>query len=274
MRELSKAYPVWLCDIWGVVHDGHRHFAPAVEALRRHRQSGGTVILVTNAPRRHDSIERQLARLGVSVDSHDDLVTSGDVTRHLIVANGAGGVYHLGPERDAGIFDGLGVARLPLDDAAAVVCTGLFDDLSETPAHYEARLGAMLALDLTMICANPDKIVRSGQRLLFCAGALAERYEQMGGRVLMAGKPYPPIYNLALRHAGEVRGRTPGLSEVLAIGDGPDTDMRGAATMGIDAVLVAGGIADAALSLDAVEAQAKARVPKARIVRTLAELAW
>lgn len=274
MRDLSQAYPVWLCDIWGVVHDGHDHFAPAVDALRRHRHEGGSVVLVTNAPRRHDSIERQLARLGVPVESHDDLVTSGDVTRHLIALHGAGGVYHLGPERDLGIFDGLGVARLPLEDASAVVCTGLFDDLTETPDHYDKRLREMRAHGLTMICANPDKIVRSGQRLLFCAGALAERYEAMGGNVMMAGKPFPPIYQLALRRVAELRGKMPERSQVLAIGDGPDTDIRGAAAMGFDAVLVAGGITDETLALDVVERQARARVPEARIVKTVPALQW
>jgi HAD superfamily hydrolase (TIGR01450 family) len=274
MRDLSKTYPVWLCDIWGVVHNGVNGFAAACDALSRHRGNGGSVILVTNAPRLHDNVARQLQRLQVPDSAYDRIVTSGDVTRHLIATHGAAGVYHLGPARDEGLFAGLSVARVPLDAAVAVVCTGLFDDTTETAENYEDSLQAMRRRNIEMICANPDKVVRRGSRLIPCAGAIAERFEQIGGKVLMAGKPFAPIYELALDLAAELRGKRPKLSEVLAIGDGPETDIAGAAQLGVDVVLITGGISDAELDDAAIERHVRARVPAAHIVRTLPELAW
>jgi HAD superfamily hydrolase (TIGR01459 family) len=132
----------------------------------------------------------------------------------------------------------------------------------------------MKQLGLAMICANPDKIVRKGDRLLYCAGTLADMYLARGGTVLMAGKPYPPIYDLALAEAARLRGSPVGRDQVLAIGDGPETDIRGAAAYGIDALLVAEGVTDASLGLAAAEATVRAIVPEARIVTTVRALAW
>ena len=126
MKKLSSTYPVWFCDIWGVVHNGYEPFAETVATLTRHRINGGKVILVTNSPRSSDGVERQLDELKVSRDSWDAIVSSGDVTRTLMIERGGGKVFHLGPDRDLSLFTGLNVKRVHLDDAHAVVCTGLF----------------------------------------------------------------------------------------------------------------------------------------------------
>ncbi|MBI2717786.1 MAG: TIGR01459 family HAD-type hydrolase [Rhizobiales bacterium] len=274
MREFSERYPVWLCDVWGVVHDGVRPNTDATAALARHRREGGTVILITNSPRTGPGVEAQLTELGVDWQSHDATVTSGDVTRTLMLSHGGGKVYHVGHERSASIFAGLEVARVPLAEAKAVLCTGLFDDVNDRLEDYDRLLGEMKGLGLTMICANPDRIVRKGERILYCAGALAERYQALGGEVLMAGKPYRPIYELALEEARRARGKPFGLAQVLAIGDGPDTDIKGAADFGLAALLVADGITDGGAGLDVAEREVRARVPEARIVATLGSLDW
>lgn len=274
VKDFSDRYPVWFCDVWGVVHDGVRPFAPAVEALARHRANGGTVILLTNSPRTRQGVERQLHDIGVARDSHDLIVTSGDVTRDLVRHHGGGKVFHLGPARDLSIFAGLDVARVPLDAARAVLCTGLFDDLHDRLEDYGGLLDDMRRRGLTMICANPDRIVRKGDRLLYCAGTLADLYAERGGAVLMAGKPYRPIYDLALAEAERLRGGPVPRPSILAIGDGPETDIRGAAEFAIDAILVADGITDASQGLAAVEASVKAIVPGARIVATVSALSW
>ena len=178
-------------------------------------------------------------------NAYDAVVTSGDVTRTLIGRYAGRGVYHLGPERDQGIFRGLEVARVPLAEASAVLCTGLFDDTREGPDNYAETYADMLARGLQMICANPDKIVRRGDHIIYCSGALAERYAALGGDVLMAGKPFAPIYDLALAEAARIRGGAVAKPDVLCIGDGPETDIKGAADNGFDALLVAGGISDA-----------------------------
>ena len=274
MQDLSSSYPVWFCDVWGVVHDGLSPYANAIAALKRHRQRGGTVILVSNSPRSATGVARQLDEIGVAPDSYDAIVTSGDVTRALIDREGGGRVFHLGPTRDLSIFDGLKVTRVALAEARAVLCTGLFDDMTETPEDYAGMLRDVKARGLTMICANPDRVVRVGSRILYCAGALAEAYAKIGGAVLMAGKPYKPIYNLAMAKAGQVRGGEIKLNTVLAIGDGPETDIRGAADFGFDALLIAAGITDASDGLEAVGARVQALVPHARIVAVMPELRW
>jgi HAD superfamily hydrolase (TIGR01459 family) len=201
-------------------------------------------------------------------------VTSGDVTQTLVVEHARGKVYHLGPPRDLSIFEDQAVERVALKEAHAVLCTGLAHDDVETPEDYTDALARMKELNLPMICANPDKIVRKGNRLLYCAGALAEKYSEMGGRVLMAGKPYTPIYQLALQRAEAIAGRSFERSKILAIGDGPETDIRGAADFGISAVLIADGVTDASDGLDATLARVEGIVPHARIVKILHHLVW
>ena len=274
MKQFSGRYPVWFCDIWGVVHDGVKPVPGTVDVLLRHRANGGTVILVTNSPRSHIGVEQQLRDIGVAPESHDAIVTSGDVTRDLLVHHGGGKVFHLGPGRDLSIFAGLDLARVALEEAKAVLCTGLFDDENDKLEDYTSLFSDMRQRGLTMICANPDKIVRKGERILYCAGALAERYAAAGGTVLMAGKPYRPIYELALAKAEQVRGQKIDSDSLLAIGDGPETDIKGATDFGIDGILVADGITDASLGLAAAEAAVRAIVPGARIVATLAALTW
>ncbi len=274
MQRFSDAYPVWFCDIWGVVHNGFSPFLLTVEALKRHRARGGTVILVTNSPRSHGGVERQLLEIGVDPASHDRIVTSGDVTQVLMKLHGGGEVFHLGAERDHSIYEGTGVTRVPLEEAHAVLCTGLFDDLNDRLEDYDGLLAEMKHRSLTMICANPDKIVKKGERILWCAGKLAELYAALGGEVLMAGKPFAPIYDLAMAEASRITGREIGRDEVLAIGDGPETDIRGAADYGLDALLVAEGLTDASEGLHAAEAQVLKTVPDARIVATVHDLAW
>lgn len=241
LDEISGRYAAVLCDVWGVVHNGVRAFADASAALRRARESGLAVVLITNAPRPRGDVETQLAALGVPDDAWDRVVTSGDVTRDLIAA-GPRRVFHLGPDRDLSLHDGLDVELVEEQEASAVVCTGLFDDETETPEDYAEMLRRMRSRDLPMICANPDIVVERGDSLIWCAGALARDYAQMGGRTLIAGKPHRPIYEAALKAAGEVLGREVGAGEALAIGDGALTDLKGGVLNGVDVLYITGGI--------------------------------
>ncbi len=274
MKSLSADYPVWLCDIWGVVHNGLKGYEAAVHALSQHRKQGGIVILVTNAPRVSQDVVRHLNHLKIPPESYDRVVTSGDVTQTLLKDHAKGKAYYLGPARDLSLFEGQMVKEVPLGEAHAVLCTGLVNDDVETPDDYGGLLSRMKELKLPMICANPDKIVRKGDRLMYCAGSLAEKYSGMGGAVLMAGKPYEPIYNLALQIAGIISGREIEKSKVLAIGDGPETDIKGAADFGIKAVLIADGVTDASDGLEATLARVQVKVPHAKIVKILHHLVW
>ena len=274
MQRFSASYSVWFCDIWGVIHNGLTAFTVNTGALVRHRANGGTVILLTNSPRSKQGVEMQLLEIGVDPQTHDAIVTSGDVTQDLLRQHGGGKVFHLGPGRDHSIYAGTGVSRVAIDAAHAVLCTGLFDDQNDQLEDYEPLLDDLKRRNLVMICANPDKIVKKGDRILYCAGKLAELYAQRGGGVLMAGKPFTPIYDLAMRQASHLTGRPVGPGEVLAIGDGPETDIRGAADYGLATLLVAEGVTDGSQGLDVVEANVRQAVPHARILATVHDLAW
>jgi HAD superfamily hydrolase (TIGR01459 family) len=240
--ELGGRYRAWFVDIWGVMHNGHRAFTRAVEATQTFRSGGGLVILLSNSPRPSRGVQDQLLQLGVPDGAYDATVTSGDLTRHELAKQAGARVFHLGPERDRLIFSGLDVTLTDHDEADLIVCSGLFDDENETPDDYLGLLKALALRKLPMICANPDHLVERGDRLIYCAGALAAIYERLGGTVLYAGKPYQPIYRLAIETLGTCAGRSIGRGEILAIGDGVNTDIAGASAFGIDSVFVASAL--------------------------------
>jgi HAD superfamily hydrolase (TIGR01459 family) len=239
---LAPSYDAVLCDVWGVVHNGVTAFPAASAALARFRHDGGTVVLISNAPRPGRGVMQSLDRLGVPREAYDDIVTSGDLTRGHVAAHRGRSVFHIGPERDLGIFEGLDVRFGPLDAADYSICSGLFDDERETPENYHALLGRMRARALCMLCANPDLVVERGDRLVYCAGAVADLYAKLGGEVLYAGKPHAPIYQMALGKIAALRGEPASLRRILAIGDSVRTDLAGAAQAGIDCLFVIGGI--------------------------------
>src|SRR5215831_9211700 len=196
---LAGDYDVVLCDVWGVVHNGVAAAAEAGDALTRFRERGGTVVLITNAPRPGEKVARlTLDRLGVPRAAYDGIVSSGDVTRALIAARAGARVFHIGPERDLPLFEGLDAPLAALEHADYAVCTGLNDDTVETPHDYRDLIARMRARSLPMICANPDVVVERGDKLVYCAGAIADPYAAAGGEVIYAGKPYRPIYEQAL----------------------------------------------------------------------------
>ena len=242
LSVLAPHYDALLCDVWGVLHNGIASFPETSEALTRFRQGGGTVVLISNAPRPGDGVGRILDRLGVPRSAYDDIVTSGDVTRGQIAARPGATVFHVGPPRDLPIFSGLDTTLGPLATADYVVCSGLFDDETETPDDYRAMLDEMRARGLDLLCANPDLVVERGDRLIYCAGAIADLYATLGGEVTFAGKPHGPIYDRVLERVAALRGAPVPLARVLAVGDSVRTDVTGAARAGVDCLFVTAGI--------------------------------
>jgi HAD superfamily hydrolase (TIGR01459 family) len=239
---LAPSYDLVLSDVWGVVHNGMAAYPEAGEALARFRARGGTVVLVSNSPRPGAPVTRQLDRFGVIRAAYDAVVTSGDVTRGVLAERPGANVFHVGPERDLPIFEGLDMRFTALADADCVVCSGLFDDEVETPEDYRDLLSKIRVRGLTMVCANPDVVVERGAELAYCAGAIADLYAALGGEVIYAGKPYRPIYDLALAEGAAIRGAPVELARVLAIGDSVRTDFTGALALGIDCLFVTAGI--------------------------------
>lgn len=241
LSELAGRYDGILCDVWGVLHNGVTAWKGAIEALSGFRRQGGSVVMITNAPRPHGPVLEQLAGLGVPEGTFDAVVTSGDVTR-MLVTEMSPAVYHLGPDRDLSLYQGLHVDLVGKQDAQTVVCTGLVDDTVETPENYRGLLAELRARDLPFICANPDIVVERGDSLVWCSGALARDYEALGGKTYIVGKPHRPIYERAMARLGEAAGSELAHDRVLAIGDGMPTDVAGAKAFGIDLLYISAGI--------------------------------
>ncbi len=262
LAEVSGRYRALFCDLWGCVHNGVAVFPAAASALQAFRASGGRVILVTNAPRPKGPVEQQLARLGLPRDAWDDIATSGEAAQYGMLAGAVGRrVHHIGADKDLPFFTEFSpdlamlaareapIERVKLAEAEGVVCTGLADEENETPEDYRGKLLLAKAKGLKLLCANPDIVVDMGHKRLWCAGALAQAYEEMGGESLYFGKPHPPIYDLARRRLAAL---DPGIGDgdILAVGDGWDTDIRGAAGEGIDTLFLSGGIMAARFGAD------------------------
>jgi HAD superfamily hydrolase (TIGR01459 family) len=240
--EIASQYDAVICDVWGVVHNGREAFQPAVDAIRRFRAQRGPAILLSNAPRLADGVEAQFERLGIPLDFYDGIVTSGSVARDDLIRRlehrDELPLFYLGPARDNPVFHGLHIRFVDSDAAELVFCTGLLDDESEVPGDYRKLLEGFRARELPFLCANPDVVVQRGDRLVYCAGALARLYESLGGRAVYFGKPHRAVFERTI----EIARRISPAQNVIVIGDGIETDIAGAQNSALDALFIAGGI--------------------------------
>ena len=259
LAAIAPAYDTLLCDLWGCLHNGKAPYPEAVAALQAFRRKGGTVALLTNAPRPNRFVIEQLDRMGVPRDAWDLVVSSGDAAQIAMLKGSVGTkVHHIGPAKDDGFFtalpadlpDAVAIRRVPLDEAEGIVCTGPFDELRETPEDYRPTFLYAKAKGLTLLCANPDIVVDMGETRIYCAGALAQYYDGMGGASLYFGKPWPPIYDLTRQRLAAM-GRNTDAAAMLAVGDGIFTDIQGGLGEGIDTLFVTGGLEAARYGSDA-----------------------
>ena len=275
--DIADRYDAVLCDVWGVVHNGRQAYPAACAALQRLRNAGKHVILITNVPKPRGPIPSQLDRAGVPRDAWDAIVTSGDAIREELATRAPGPMFKIGPDDyDRTLWEGLGLAQAPLSDAAFFAISGLNRD-DETPKDYADILRQAKARDLDFICANPDIVVQHGNRMIWCAGAIARDYEAIGGKVIMAGKPFAPIYDLARKELRQIAGRDVEASRTLCIGDGVVTDIAGANAQGLDSLFIAAGIHGEALwtngALDPAKVDAALAAENVRATYAMAALA-
>ncbi len=248
LAEVAHSYDALFVDLWGCLHNGVEPFDDAVAALQAYRATGGKVLLLTNSPRPRASVKRQLERIGVPTDTYDEIASSGDAAQIAMAAGMVGRkVYHLGPEYDLSFFSDdngpINVERVPLADAEGIVCTGLFDDKTETPDDYRLTILDGKTRSLKLLCANPDVIVDVGDKRIYCAGAIAQAYSDAGGTSLYFGKPHSPIYELAYTRLASISGRRIDPDRILCIGDGINTDIRGGVAEDLDTLFITGGLA-------------------------------
>lgn len=242
LADLAPRYDAILCDVWGVIRGPRQLIPAALDALAHYREQGGIVVLLSNSPRRSASLVNYLYSMGADDTHFDAAVSSGEAIHAELVRRSPGPAFKLGPDWDDPLYEGTHMRFAPLEEAQFISCTGLYDYENETPDQYEALLNQARGRELEMVCANPDIVVQVGDKLLYCAGALAELYTALGGSVVMAGKPHPPIYRLGFETIDKLAGKPVERARVLAIGDGPATDIAGASGEGIDALFIADGI--------------------------------
>lgn len=252
LSEISTNYDALFVDLWGCVHNGVTAYPEAVAALQGYRKQGGIVVLVTNSPKPRAGVAEQLSQFGVPEDAYDTIATSGDSARSAMFRGTVGEkVYFMGEwQRDAGFFEPLSllenpvdITRVPLDEAEGIVCCGPFDTMADPDVNRADFLYAKQK-GMKLLCANPDIVVDRGEVREWCAGALAKLYTEMGGESLYFGKPHPPIYDLARRRLQAIDQNIED-SQILAIGDGPHTDISGGMGEGIDTLFITGGLARA-----------------------------
>lgn len=244
LAEIGDAYEALLVDLWGCYHNGVTAYPAAVAALQAYRARGGLVLLLTNAPRPADRVARFLARIGGPADSYDAILSSGEACQRALASGAYGRRFHyVGPAHDLRMLTDLGLADTPLDEADAILCAGLRDDVREDLAPYRPEIAAWRARRLPLLCANPDLVVDWGERRLYCAGALAQLYREAGGEVVWFGKPHRATYDACFRLLAERAGRPVPPARVLAIGDGVGTDVKGGLDYGLDVLFVTGGLA-------------------------------
>ncbi|MFA5899312.1 MAG: TIGR01459 family HAD-type hydrolase [Hyphomicrobium sp.] len=277
--ELLSRYDVIFCDVWGVLHDGHHAFEAACDALLRFRAGGGTVILVSNAPVPGERVAAMLDTRAVPRNAYDGIVASGEIALRHIADKGYRRLHCIGPrDRDAATFTRLTAERTGIDEADAILCTGLNDDLNETADDYRPILERARARSLPFVCANPDLVVDVGGRQYLCAGAIADLYERMDGEVFWAGKPHANAYDAARAAAEELRSAPVDRSRIIAVGDSLRTDLKGAEAAGIDAIFVASGIhrdeVMGGTTLDAAKLEVLFAPPAPPALAVMERLAW
>ena len=248
---LAERYDGFIVDLWGVLHDGVAAFPDAVACLEKLKSRGKRIVILSNAPRRAQEVMQRNQELGIAPELADAVYSSGeDAWRHLKdradpwTQSLGRRCYHLGPDRDHGMRDGLDYDFVQdLGDADFVLLTGTHST-DAVVGDYDEVLQAAKARDLAMVCANPDlEVIRGGKREI-CAGALAAAYEDLGGQVRYHGKPHQDIYAACLPLL-QVSER----QRVAAIGDSLRTDVAGANGAGIGSVFVCDGIHGETLGL-------------------------
>ena len=240
-EDIEGNYDALICDVWGVIHNGRELFEGVNDCLVNFRSKQKPVVLLSNAPRPSKYIERMLNQLGLDRKSYNEIVTSGDLTMSVLNESHYGSkCYHIGPDRDLNIFDGVNVSRVSFEEADFLFVTGLFDDETEDENSYSSILDESKKRNLKLVCANPDIVVQRGEKLIPCAGAISKKYKEIGGKVVNIGKPFSPIFDKAVNLIkGINENQNP---RIVVIGDGLETDIKGANILKMDSLLVLGGL--------------------------------
>ena len=241
-QNIVNTYDLYFVDLWGVIHNGIKLFSNAVEVLNNLKINNKRVVLISNAPRTHETVKKFLIKLNFDLKLIDLLVTSGDVTKKYIQNNQDKKFCHLGPPKDNDLFQGVTNLVDQKKDFDEIICTGLIDEIGQNISDYQGLFENWIGNKKIFICANPDEVVSRGDKIEFCAGALAKYYKKLGGDVKYFGKPYEAIYDFAYKQIQSQFDMTIDKNKILAVGDNLKTDINGAQNFGIHSILILNGI--------------------------------
>ena len=251
LGEVADTFDGFILDLWGLVHDGAHAYPHSAETFRRLKAANKKTLLLSNAPRRAYALVEAMTRMGIDRDIYGDVLSSGEATRDALInrddpffAALGRRAYHLGPSRDRSVFDDTGLEIVDAVFSADFVVNTGPDGLDDGVDDYTDVLTKARSGNLPMICANPDMLVIRGGRPIVCAGAIAKRYEALGGKVAYRGKPDPAIYELALKRLDIADRR-----RVVVVGDALETDVKGANAVGLSSIWCTGGIHAEALGV-------------------------
>ena len=256
LKDISKNYNVLFCDIWGCIHNGKEAYQNALKALVDFKRNNGFVMLLTNAPRPKNAVKAHLSTFGISEKHFNDITTSGDAAQNSMLSGDVGTkVFHLGPKRDVSFFNDIPPDRkltnkinvVELRHAEGIVCTGLFDDRTETPENYKDLIKYSIKKNLKLLCVNPDIFVDVGDLRVWCAGGIAAAFSKAGGISIYCGKPHKEIYKLAHQKLEMHNIKSP---KILCVGDGIHTDILGGKNEMLDTLFVCGGLSKDEVGLE------------------------
>jgi HAD superfamily hydrolase (TIGR01459 family) len=231
LKEVYNNYDAFFIDLWGVVHNGIQLYPKAIKVLENLDKLKKRFVLMSNAPRPSKNVAKFLLKLKMDKIFTNRIFTSGQAALKSLMSNQYGNYFfHIGPKRDSSLFEGFEKNSKNLIEADFILCTGFLDEHEDSLDYYKKLLKTHI--NLKMICTNPDLIVHRGSKQEYCAGKLAEIFQEMGGEVIYFGKPYPEIYKFCIKKN----------EKVLVIGDNIKTDIKGANNMNYDSLFITSGI--------------------------------
>ena len=265
IKEISPLYDYFIFDVWGVVHDGSNAYPGALEAISYLRKEGKKICFLSNAPRRASKVAAILRKFGITPDLYDFVMSSGEATYLDLEKNQKNGLknfghnyFYIGPKKDIDLLDGLDYKRVETAaEADFAVTTGFDGDDSKLAEKLPQALEAKKH-NLRLICVNPDMIVvkQNGQEMI-CAGALALEYKKLGGEVIYFGKPFKSVYKMVCEIFNH-----PENEKMIMVGDGMETDIKGAGDFGIDSLLITGGILSNTLEINYQQTADRSKLEK------------
>jgi len=198
LSQVQSKYDAFFVDLWGVMHNGIHLYPEAIDVVENLYKLKKRFVLMSNAPSPSKNVEKFLLNLKMDKIFTKNIFTSGEAALKSLQQKIYGKIfYHLGPKRDASLFEGFEKNKKNLKDADFILCTGFLDNKKDSLDFYKNLLKNYTRLK--MICTNPDLIVHRGSKKEYCAGTLAEIFKQLGGKVIYFGKPHPEIYKFVLK---------------------------------------------------------------------------